>query len=59
MIHITGDTADELADLQKLLETGMLNGNKDTTIDITYKLSSGDTLLVDKYNHIVGQKEQK
>jgi len=56
MIHIIGDTADELADLQSLIETGMINSNEDTTLDITYKLSSGNILLVDQYNHIVGQK---
>lgn len=57
MIYIIGDTADELANLQILLETGMLNVNKDITFDtITYKLSSGRTLLVDQYNHIVGEK---
>ena len=58
MIHIIGDTADELADLQILLETGMINSNKDSTLDITYKLSSGDILLVDQYNHIVGRKNK-
>ena len=59
MIYIIGDTSDELADLQTLLETGMVNGNKDTTLNITYKLSSGGILLVDQYNHIVGEKEQE
>ena len=56
MIHIIGDTTDELAELQMLLEAGMINSNEDTTIDITYKLSSGAILLVDQYNHIVGIK---
>lgn len=56
MIHIIGDTADELADLQILLEAGMINSNENTTLDITYKLSSGAILLVDQYNHIVGEK---
>jgi len=58
-IYIIGDTSDELADLQTLLETGMVNGNKDTTLNITYKLSSGGILLVDQYNHIVGEKEHE
>lgn len=57
MIHIIGDTADELANLQILLETGMLNSSKNVTLDINYKLSSGNILLVDRYNHIVGEKE--
>ena len=57
MIYIIGDTAEELADLQILLETGILNSNEYTTIDITYKLSSGSTLLTDQYNHIVSKKE--
>ena len=58
MIRIIGDTVDELADLQILLETGMLNSNKHTTIDITYKLSSGGILLVDQYNHIVVESKE-
>ena len=57
MIHIIGDTADELANLQILLEAGMLNSEKDITLDTNYKLSSGNILLVDRYNHIVGEKE--
>lgn len=56
MINIIGDTVYELILLQKLLETGMLNSSEDITLDTTYKLSSGDTLLVDQYNHIVGRK---
>lgn len=57
MIHIIGDTADELANLQILLETGILNSKNDITLDTNYKLSSGNILLVDRYNHIVGEKE--
>ena len=56
MIQIIGDTVDELADIQKLLETGMLNSNEAGAIDVTYKLSSGNVILVDQYNHIVGEK---
>lgn len=58
MIRIIGDTADELADLQLLLEIGTLNSDEDTTLDITYKLSSGGSLLVDQYNHIVGERNR-
>lgn len=57
MICIIGDTADELADLQTLIEIGVLNSDEESTLDVTYKLSSGDILLVDQYNHIVGSKE--
>lgn len=57
MIQIIGDTADELTNLQILLETGILNSGKDITLDTNYKLSSGNILLVDRYNHIVGEKE--
>lgn len=59
MICIIGDTADELAGLQVLLETGMINSSEDTTLDITYKLSSDDILLVDQYNHIIEQRVRK
>lgn len=55
MICITGDTADELANLQILIETGILNSNEDIALDITYNLLGG-ILLVDQYNHIVGKK---
>lgn len=57
MIQIIGDTVDELADIQKLLEIGTLNSNEAGTIDVTYKLSFGGIILVDRYNHIVGKKE--
>ena len=59
MICIIGDTADELAGLQVLLETEMINSKEGTTLDITYKLSSSDILLVDQYNHIIGQRVRK
>ena len=58
MICIIGDTTNELVDLQALIETGVLNSNKETTLDVTYKLSSGDILLADKYNHIVGSRKE-
>ena len=59
MITIIGDNPDELADLQDVINTGLLNlkQNNETILDITYKLSSGDKLLVNKYNHIVGKLE--
>ena len=59
MISIIGDSVDELANLQSIIETGLLNNDESTTLDVTYKLSSRDILLVDQYNHIVGRKEQK
>lgn len=57
MIHIIGDTFEELADLQTLLESGQLNFRKGITVDVAFELSSGGTLLVDQYNHIIGSKE--
>ena len=57
MIHIIGDTFEELADLQTLLETEQLNFRKDIKVDVTYELSLGGTLLVDKHNHIIGSSE--
>ena len=59
MIHITGDTADELAGLQILLEAGMINNDEDIKLHITYSLSSDNFLLVNQYNHIVGETEGK
>ena len=35
MITILGDTADELAILQDVIETGVLNGNKKARLDVT------------------------
>ena len=58
MIQIIGDTADELSDLQTLIETGKLNYHeKKIKVDAMFKLSSGNNLLVNQYNHIVGEKE--
>ena len=60
MIQIIGDTADELSDLQTLIETGMLNYHeKKIKGDVIFKLSSGNTLLVDQYKHIIGEKESE
>lgn len=59
MISIIGDSVDELTDLRSLLEIGLLNSNENTVLDVTYKLFSGDILLVDRYNHIVDRKEQQ
>ena len=38
MIHIVGDTFEELADLQTLLETGRLNLRNGIMVDVTYEL---------------------
>lgn len=58
MIQIIGDTFEELADLQTLLEAGKLNYHeKKIKVYATFKLSSGGTLYVDQYNHIVGSNE--
>lgn len=58
MIQIIGDTADELSDLQTLIETGKLNYHeKKIKVNVTFKLSSGNILLANQYNHIVGEKE--
>lgn len=57
MINIVGDTWEELANLQTIIDTGILNCNKMFNIDVNYKLLSGDSLLVNKYKHIVGEKK--
>ena len=58
MIQIIGDTFEELADLQTLIETGQLNYHeKKIKIYTTFKLSSGGTLFTDQYGHIVGSGE--
>lgn len=58
MIQIIGDTFEELADLQTLLETGKLNYHEEKIkVKATFKLSSGGTLFFDKYGHIVGSSE--
>ena len=59
MISIIGDTSDELATLQSIIDAGMVNSNERFTLDVTYKLSSGDNLLVNQYKHIVGSKPKK
>ena len=57
MIQIIGDTADELSDLQTLIETGRLNLRNGIMVDVTYELSSRGTLYVDQYGHIIGSNE--
>jgi len=59
MISIIGDTSDELAALQSIIDTGVINSNEICTVDVTYKLSSGDDLLINQYNHIIGSKQKE
>lgn len=59
MISIIGDTSDELAALQSIIDAGVINSNETSTVDVTYKLSSGDILLVNRYNHIIGSKPKE
>ena len=58
MILVIGDTPEELAKLQSIIDTGILNiaTEEEAVIDVTYQLASGHTLLVNSYNHIVGGK---
>ena len=61
MITIIGDNPDELADLQDVIESGLINikHNDEITLDVTYKLSSGNELIYNKYNHIIGSIEKE
>lgn len=60
MIMIIGDTPEELATLQSIIDTGILNNTtEESVIDITYQLASGNTLLVNPYNHIVGERNKE
>ena len=63
MISIIGDTSDELAALQSIIDAGLINSKGlftvDTTYKVTYELSSGDVLLVNQYNHIIGSKPKE
>lgn len=45
-------------DLQTIIDTGILNYNEMFNVDVNYKLLSGDSLLINKYNHIVGVKKE-
>lgn len=58
MINIVGDTWEELANLQTIIDTGILNYDEIFNVDVNYKLLSGDSLLINKYNHIVGAKKE-
>ena len=57
MINIVGDTWEELANLQTIIDTGILNCDEMLNVNVNYKLLSGDSLLINKYNHIVGVKK--
>lgn len=61
MITIIGDTHEELAILQSVINTGILNDHDmfGRTFDATYKLSSGNLILTDKYGNIVGEKSEQ
>lgn len=36
MISIIGDTSDELAALQSIIDAGVINSNEICTVDVTY-----------------------
>ena len=59
MITIIGDTHEELAALQFVINTGILNVHDipKITLDTTYKLSSENLILTDEYGNIVGEKQ--
>lgn len=60
MISIVGDNFEELALIQDIIDSGILNANSSkNNIEVTYKLSSGNLLLVNNYNHIVGERKSK
>lgn len=60
MITIIGNTYEELAVLQSVINTGILNDvdMSGITFDTTYKLLSGNLILTDKYGNIVGEKSK-
>lgn len=57
MIKIIGDTYEELAILQSAIDAGILNISG-LAFDATYKLSSGNLILTDKYGNIIGEKSK-
>ena len=63
MISIVGDNFEELALMQDIIDSGISNTdsskNNIEDIEVTYKLSSGNLLLVNNYNHIVGEQKPK
>lgn len=60
MILVIGDTPEELATLQSIIDTGILNNTtEESVIDVTYQLASGSTLLVNPYNHIIGVRNER
>ena len=60
MITIIGDTAEELSQLQDIIETGILNirSVEMDSLECTFELSSGDLLLYDQYKRIIGSKKK-
>ena len=60
MITIIGDTAEELIQLQDIIETGILNirSAEMDSLECTFELSSGDLLLYDQYKRIIGSKKK-
>ena len=60
MIKIIGDTYEELSIIKSAIDTGILNDHtiSGLAFDTTYKLSSGNLILTDKYGNIVGEKSE-
>ncbi len=67
MIKIVADTIDELTTINNVVISGVLNiscaySKKNpppvSNIEVEYSLSSGDTLLYNEYNRIVGVKSK-
>ena len=58
MITIIGDTPEELAALQSVINTGILNSHdisKITLLTTKYELLSRNLILTDEYGNIVGE----
>ena len=59
MINIIGDTYKELSIIQSAIETGVVDDKTISAFDVTYKLSSGNLILTDKYGNIVGEESKE
>ena len=57
MVTITADTISELAFVQEVIATGILNSRfKENGVNVTYKLNNGNKILTNKYKFIIGEK---
>lgn len=58
MIEVIADSIEELNLIKNIVDTGTINlrANQDTDISVNYSLVSGNPILFNNYNNILGER---